>query len=143
MYILSSSKDVKLVSIDPFQSTQWKNGGKKLLKLCNLIDRHKLIEEKSFIAMPKLINKVKFDMIFIDGWHTFDYTLIDFFYALELLNMNGIIIIDDAFHKGVNKCIKYIETNYKNCKRLVSPPSVACFKKVKNDTREWDFHVDF
>ena len=143
MYILSSSKDITLISIDPFQSTQWNNCGKKLLQLCNLQARHKLMEEKSFIALPKLLDKHKFDFIFIDGWHTFDYTLIDFFYSLELLKDDGIIIIDDALHKGVGKCVKYIETNYPHCRKLVSPSTVACFKKVKKDTRDWNFHVNF
>ena len=69
MYILSSSKDTVLISIDPFQSTQWDNCGKKLIQLCNLQARHKLIEEKSFIALPKLLDKHKFDFIFIDGIH--------------------------------------------------------------------------
>ncbi len=102
-----------------------------------------MIEEKSYIALPALLKKAKFDFIFIDGWHTFDYTLIDFFYSLELLNDGGIIIIDDALHKGVSKCVKYIETNYPHCRKLVSPPTVACFKKVKKDPRDWNFHVNF
>lgn len=143
MYILSSSKDTTLISIDPFQSTQWNNYGINLLKMIKTISRHTLIEEKSFIALPKLLDKHKFDFIFIDGWHTFDYTLIDFFYSLELLKDNGIIIIDDALHKGVGKCVKYIETNYPHCRKLVSPSTVACFKKVKKDTRDWNFHVNF
>ncbi len=48
------------------------------------------------------------DFIFIDGWHTFDYTLIDFFYADKLLRKDGIILIDDALHKGVEKFVKNI-----------------------------------
>ncbi len=143
MYILSSDKNTTLISIDPFQSTQWNNSGRKLMKMIGVSSRHKLIEEKSFIALPALLKKYKFDFIFIDGWHTFDYTLIDFFYSLELLNDDGIIIIDDALHKGVSKCVKYIETNYPHCRKLVSPHTVACFKKVKKDTRDWNFHVNF
>lgn len=143
MYILSSDTDIKLISIDPFQSTQWNNSGKKLLKELNLHQRHKCIEDKSYIALPSLLEKHKFDFIFIDGWHTFDYTLLDFFYSFLLLNVGGIIIIDDALHKGVNKCVKYIETNYINCHKLKSPPTVACFKKIKEDTRELNFNVNF
>lgn len=143
MYILSASKYNTLISLDPFQSTQWNNNGKKLLKMIGVSSRHKLIEEKSFIALPALLKKQKFDFIFIDGWHTFDYTLIDFFYSLELLNDGGIIIIDDALHKGVSKCVKYIETNYPHCRKLISPSTVACFKKVKQDPRDWNFHVNF
>ena len=143
MYILSSSKDTTLISIDPFQSTQWNNYGASLIKMIGMNSRHKLIEEKSFIALPAMLKSHTFDFIFIDGWHTFDYTLLDFFYSLELLKDDGIIIIDDALHKGVGKCVKYIETNYPHCRKLVSPSTVACFKKVKKDTRDWNFHVNF
>jgi predicted O-methyltransferase YrrM len=144
MYILSSSETTKLISIDPFQSTQWNNNGKKLIQELDLHKRHTCVEEKSYLALPKLLMKHQtFDFIFIDGWHTFDYTIVDFFYAFLLLNVGGIIIIDDALHKGVNKCIKYLETNYINCRKLKSPSTIACFKKIKEDTRDWDFHVNF
>ncbi len=144
MYILSSGEDVTLISIDPFQSTQWNNNGKKLIKQLNMNHRHKIIEDKSYNALPMLLSKHKFDFIFIDGWHTFDYTLIDFFYSFLLLNIGGIIIIDDALHKGVNKCVRYLETNYTNqCKKLKSPPTVACFKKIKEDTRPLNYNVHF
>ena len=50
----------------------------------------------SYIALPKLLEKYKynyFDFIFIDGFHTFDYTLVDFFFSNLLLKINGIIVI--------------------------------------------------
>jgi predicted O-methyltransferase YrrM len=84
-----------------------------------------------------------FDMIFIDGWHTFDYTLVDFFYANLLLKINGIIIIDDALHNGVKKCVDYLTTNYVFYKKLVSPITVATFKKTRDDDRSWNFHKNF
>jgi len=92
---------------------------------------------KSYEALPELLknSEAKFDFIFIDGWHTFDYTLIDFFYADKLLKVGGIIIIDDALHKGVEKSVKYISTNYKFYQKLESPITVACYKKIKEDNR--------
>jgi len=116
-YILSTNDIVNLISIDPFQNTQWNNYGIKLLKELNLYDRHKLLLKKSHIGLPLLFNKYgpkSFDFIFIDGWHTFDYTLLDFYYSDKLLKINGIIIIDDALHKGVNKCTRFINNNYKD-----------------------------
>ena len=85
-----------------------------------------------------------FDLIFIDGFHTFDYTLIDFFYSNLLLKINGIIIIDDKLHNGVNKCIKYIETNYSYFyKSIKLSPSCAIFIKINDDNRQWYYHVNF
>ena len=105
-----------------------------------------LIEKKSYEAMPELLKKEEenFDFIFIDGWHTFDYTLVDFFYADKLLRKGGIIIIDDATHLGVKKCLKYIDTNYKDFYfRLKSHNSIACYKKTGNDKRDWNYHKFF
>ncbi|SFJ67340.1 class I SAM-dependent methyltransferase [Methylobacterium brachiatum] len=37
----------------------------------------------------------KFDVIFLDGLHTFEQTLTDLLHSVDLLNENGIIILDD------------------------------------------------
>jgi predicted O-methyltransferase YrrM len=141
MYILGYSTTT-LISIDPFQHSRWNTNGIDLLKRMGVISRHHLITEDSFIALPALLKTHTFDLIFIDGWHTFDDTLNDFFYSIKLLNTPGIIIIDNAIHPSVNKCIKYIEVNYTQCRRLVSPSTMACFKKVK-DNRDEEVYVNF
>jgi predicted O-methyltransferase YrrM len=141
-----SNKKIKLISIDPYQNTQWKNIGINLLKYYEMDSRHKLYLEKSYNCLPYLLKKYgyeKFNIIFIDGWHTFDYTLLDFFYSNLLLKKNGIIIIDDALHEGVKKCINYINTNYNYYKKRDSPKSFAVFQKIDNDTRDWNFHKNF
>ena len=149
MYILLGLKklkkdDIKLDSIDPFQETQWNNFGVKLIKKIKMEKYHKLYEDKSYIVLPKLLEKKnEYDLIFIDGWHTFDYTLLDFFYANLLLKKGGIIVIDDAYHQGVNKCLRYLDSNYKNYKRIKSPPTVGAYEKIGDDEREWSFHTNF
>lgn len=137
-----SNKKCSLISIDPNQSTQWENNGVKLLKEFNYNSRHQLIEKKSYEALPTILkdHEASFDFIFIDGWHTFDYTLVDFFYSNLLLKINGIIMIDDALHKGVTDCIKYLNKNYLFYKKLESPKTIAIYRKIKNDDREWNFH---
>ena len=80
--------DVSLMSIDPYQKdkNQWNSMGLKLIKKLELDERHHYIPEKSYISMPKLLStygEEYFDFIFIDGWHTFDYTLIDFFMQID------------------------------------------------------------
>lgn len=145
-YILTSSPQVHLTSIDPFQSTDWESSGKKLLKQTGLDKNHTLIEELSYVALPKLLEKhgeESFDFIFIDGNHLFDYTLIDFFYSDKLLKVGGILLIDDALHKGVAKCVKYIDTNYHFMKRVPSTRTQAAYLKTKKDDRPWYFHAHF
>jgi predicted O-methyltransferase YrrM len=141
MYILSYSYTT-LISIDPVQSTEWNNRGIKLLKMMGLTSRHHLMKANSFNALPALLKTHKFDFIFIDGLRTFDDTLNDFFYSVKLLNTPGIVIIDNALHPAVNKCIKYIETNYPQCRRLISPATMGCFKNMK-DADEEDIYVNF
>jgi predicted O-methyltransferase YrrM len=147
-YILLSNKNVSLMSIDPYQKdkTQWNSMGLKLIKELELDERHHYIPEKSYISMPKLLStygEEYFDFIFIDGWHTFDYTLIDFFYADRLLRIGGVILIDDALHKGVQKFIKYIESNYKNYEKIETIKTQCGYIKISHDDRDWFYHQNF
>ena len=147
-YILLANKNVNLISIDPFQKDkdQWNSMGLNLLKELGVDERHHYIGEKSYVSLPKLLStygEEYFDFIFIDGWHTFDYTLIDFFYADKLIRIGGIILIDDALHRGVTKFVNYIVNNYDNYKKIETNKTLAGFEKINNDTREWSFHGDF
>ncbi len=68
--------------IDPFQNTDWDGAGIRNLKTAG-IEFFDLIEVKSEFALPHMLEKAEgqFDLVFIDGWHTFDHTLLDCFYA--------------------------------------------------------------
>lgn len=111
LYICSSIEKIKGCNhtiIDPFQSTQWKNIGKSNLQKAGY-DFFNLIEKPSEIALPELLSSgKKYDLGFIDGWHTFDHTLIDFFYLNRLINIGGVIIIDDIGMPGIKKLMRYI-----------------------------------
>jgi len=90
------------------------------------------------------MNGTKIDFAFIDGMHTFDYTLIDFFYIDRLLNAGGVIVFDDLCIPAVNKVCRYALTNRAyslfeiqdlprlslNKKLLLSMPFLS--KKIKN-----------
>jgi len=149
VYLLMGAKetDGQLISIDPFQIPQWKSAGLQLIKEMKLKSRHTWMEEKSHTALPRLLDKKgaesSYDMVFIDGWHTFDYTLVDAYFADKLLRVGGIMIVDDFLHKGVNASMKYVITNWPHYKRLKSPNSFAAFEKIGEDKREWDFHKTF
>ena len=135
-----------LISIDPNQSTQWQGLGVENLKRDKLIQHHKLLETTSYNALPSLLNEYeeKVDFIFIDGWHTFDYTLVDFFYSDLLLKVGGYIVLDDALHAGPAKVVRYLVENYTHYKKLdVNVVTIAVFKKMKKDDREWSFHKNF
>ncbi len=148
---LKENKSGKLISIDPNQSTQWKNIAVKHLEQAGLSKYSKLMEEPSYSAMPKLLtSKIQgassMDLIFIDGMHLFDYTLVDLFYTDLLLRIGGVVVLDDIRHKGVKQAYEYILKNYSHWK-LVNPTiasgTCATFIKVENDERSWDYHNFF
>ncbi len=94
--------------IDPNQSTHWKNVGVLNLEKIGF-DSFRLIEKPSEVALPQLHSDgEKFDFGFIDGWHTFDHTLIDFFYLNRMIDIGGIIVIDDISFASINKFMRYI-----------------------------------
>jgi predicted O-methyltransferase YrrM len=137
--------DGYLYSIDPFQDTNWRCAGIANIKNAGYNKYHTWIKDKSYSAMPKFLDKDPFDFIFIDGWHTFDYTLVDMFYADRLLRIGGYLLIDDALHRGPNKAIAYSDKNYKHWKRINTdtPKTQVLYQKISEDTKDWDYHVDF
>jgi hypothetical protein len=97
--------------IDPFQSTEWDGVG--VLNLKNIgVNFFTLIEKGSEFALPILAeNEVEsIDLALIDGWHTFDQTLIDAFYLIRMLRVGGFLIIDDYEWPSVRKVVDYLET---------------------------------
>jgi predicted O-methyltransferase YrrM len=105
--------------IDPSQSTTWHSIGISNLRRAGF-DFFSLIEKPSEIALPELLaNDKKFQFIFIDGWHTFDHTLLDFFYANRLLEEGGFVAIDDADWPSISRVIHYVSKypNYRIYKR--------------------------
>ncbi|CAM9614600.1 unnamed protein product [Chrysoparadoxa australica] len=139
----------KLVSIDPNQSTTYNHIGRLNVQRSGLSDYHEVIEMTSYLAMPLLLQEVlagkreKFDMVFIDGWHTFDYTLIDFFYADLLTRVNGLIVVDDIRHTSVKSFYEYVNTNYEHCALIAATPvseTMATYQKKGDDSRTWNYH---
>ena len=133
------------VSIDPFQSTQWKNIGVQNLKRAGLRDIVDVREEKSFAALPEAVkNGETYQLIFIDGMHLFDYTLLDFFYADLMLEVGGFMVFDDGHMPSVAKVISHVLTNraYRSISTDLSH-RVAVMQKIKDDDRNWDFHAAF
>ena len=75
-----------LISIDPGQSTQWRNVGLNNVQANGLAGWHRLIEAPDYLALPDLLQQhTQLDAAYVDGWHTFDYVLLDIFYLDKLL----------------------------------------------------------
>jgi predicted O-methyltransferase YrrM len=107
---LADRPGARLSIIDPFQSADWKSIGVLNLKRSGFTC-FELIEEGSEYALPRLAKAApgSFDLIFVDGFHTFDHTLIDLFYATKVLRIGGYLIVDDAHWPSVGKVVRYYE----------------------------------
>ena len=155
--------------IDPYQNTQWRGIGMKNISRAGYSDNVTLIEERSEIALPALLSKgVRIKAAIIDGFHTFDHALIDFFYINKMLDVGGGIIFDDADWPSISRLVRHIDTypcyerffeadaasvrtRVRRAMAQVIPafnrdwdtPSCVAYRKVTQDDRNWDWHEDF
>jgi len=100
------------IVIDPSQNTEWGGIGLHNLRRAGYGEIIDFYEKPSQTILPQLETLgVKVDFAFIDGWHTFDHTLVDFFYIDKLLNVGGVVAFDDSNWPSVSKAIKFIIKN--------------------------------
>ena len=96
--------------VDPFQQALFGKAGIALLEDVGL-DNFQLIERGSEFHLPDLAEKAaQFDLVFIDGLHTFDHTMIDLFYANRLLRVGGYLVIDDCNWPVVSRAVHYFSS---------------------------------
>lgn len=160
------------IVLDPFQSSQWKGIGLSNVRRAGYERFVELREEKSEIALPQLLAEgTELDAAFIDGWHTFDHALVDFFYVNKMLRVGGIVVFDDATYPSVGKLVDHVLTygcyrlfatpepalpflnarSYRLAKRLayhahLKPsrwPSAVALEKVGPDERDWKWYRAF
>ena len=113
-------------AIDPFQSSPegFKGQGVEAIRRAGLSNLFDLIEDFDYVSLPLLVQaRRRFDLVLIDGWHSFDYTLVDMFYADLLLNVGGLLIFHDSGWPAVNKVCRFLET-HKPYERISPPVSV-------------------
>jgi len=117
---LSGQPDPSHTIIDPNQTDGWERIGIRNLE-AHGYSFYRLIEQPSEIALPQLLQRGEaFDLGFIDGYHTFDHALVDFFYLNRMLRVGGMIIFDDVSFPSISKLVRYLR-NYP-AYEIVSPP---------------------
>ncbi len=98
--------------IDFCQTGDWDGVGILNLERAG-IDFFNLIEDKSEFVLPQLVKQAEgtFDLVFVDGWHTFDHTLLDCFYATRLLRVGGYLVLDDVTWPSIRRVAAFFQ-NY-------------------------------
>jgi predicted O-methyltransferase YrrM len=99
--------------IDPIQLTDsWGGIGIANLRRAGYDDIVRFIEAPSYRALAELERSgPRIDFAFIDGWHTFDFTLVDFFFIDRMLNLGGAVVFDDASWPAIRKVCRFVKTN--------------------------------
>lgn len=109
--------------IDPYQYKHSDGAGVGNLERAGF-NSFRLVETRSEFALPDLLEQGEgqFDFILVDGWHTFDHTLLDCFYATRLLRVGGVLAIDDVSFPAVKRVVDYLKNYpcYKECGSVVS-----------------------
>lgn len=110
---LAGREGANHVIVDPFQYSQFHGIGMANLRRAGLDGLAALVQERSEFYLPKACEQGegRLDFIFIDGWHTFDHTLLDLFYATRLLRVGGVVVVDDCDHPQVSRAVRYV-SNY-------------------------------
>jgi predicted O-methyltransferase YrrM len=154
----------RVTSIDPFQNVRggegWGGVGIQTVKRAGFEGNHELLEEPSHQALPRLlVEGKKYDLILIDGWHSFDFVMVDVFYADLLLRDGGILILDDVEMASVNLVSDFIDTHKPYTplrgsvrttidpinilrRKFVRPSewgSIRAWRKVKSSRVRWNF----
>src|ERR1700740_1340773 len=102
----------KHIAIDAFQNTLWSGIGIHYLRQAGFDNLVELREQLSEYALPQLVQDgVKVDFAFIDGTHSFDQKIIDFFYVDRLLNVGGVLAFDDCNWPSIHQVCRFIATN--------------------------------
>jgi predicted O-methyltransferase YrrM len=127
-----------LTSIDPYQTAARPQGyeGAGLARVAKLTDRHTLIEEFDYLALAQLAKDgAQFECILVDGFHSFDLTLLDFFYADKLLVRGGLLLCHDSSSLPVYKALRWLETNkpyHRLSPRLYCPQAQSLSTRLAN-----------
>jgi hypothetical protein len=115
LYILEAFSETgaeKLIGMDPDQHQGFRGGGLNNIRRAGYEDLYEFHDETSQQLLPTLVGRgQRIDFAFIDGWHTFDHALIDFFFIDQILNVGGIVVFDDVGYPSIKRVCDFIITN--------------------------------
>ena len=116
LYILDAMEAAggeRLIGMDPAQhDPTWRGGGLHNVHRAGFAGRFEFHEESSHVVLPRLVVAgTRIQFAFIDGWHTFDHTLVDFFYIDQMLDAGGVVVLDDVGYPSIRRLCHFIVTN--------------------------------
>jgi len=107
--LVNNGKDRMHFGVDPNQHDFYCDAAIVSLENVGLESEFTLLNGPSHMMIPDLIeNNTVLDFAFIDGWHTPDYTLIDFFLVDKMLRQGGIVAFHDMHSPSKQKVLRFI-----------------------------------
>jgi predicted O-methyltransferase YrrM len=98
--------------IDPFQSKYWHNVGLQYVKNSGLSEHVTFYERFSYEILPdlsKLNERLQF--AYIDSTKVFDILLVDIFFISQLLDIYGVVVLDDCSFPGIRKLARFLSVH--------------------------------
>lgn len=116
LYILDALSGIpgsKLIGMDPAQhDNYWRGAGLHNVERSGHRSLYEFYEQPSEQLLPTLVQRgLKIQFAFIDGWHTFDHALVDFFYIDQMLNSGGVIVLDDVAYPAIKRVCDFVVSN--------------------------------
>jgi predicted O-methyltransferase YrrM len=97
------SHPVRHMIIDPFQTAHFAGAGVTALQRADF-SGYQLVEKLSEEVLPELWRQGEtFDFVLQDGVHTFDHSMVEFFYLDKIINVGGLLVYDDCDFNPLNK----------------------------------------
>lgn len=138
------------IAIDPMQVSHWHGIGLRAVRSSGLAGRwpfrrFRWIEERSDFALTSLARQGRrAQYAYIDGSHLFDYALSDFCLTDQLLDVGGMVLLDDLWMPSVQRVVAFIVTNMAWHERVdLGCDNLGCFRKIGHDERDWTHFEDF
>jgi len=122
----------KHIAIDPGEVTYWHGIGLKSIHDLGFDDRFEWQEAMSIDVLSKMcLDNVRAQYIYIDGHHTFDASLIDFCCSDRILDIGGVIILDDLWMPSIKTVVSFIKSNFQHYENVgVDCDNICCVKKI-------------
>lgn len=110
---LSETGAQKLIGMDPAQhDNMWRGGGLHNVDRAGYGSLYEFHEDTSQQVLPRLVARgERIGVGFIDGWHTFDHVLVDFFYIDQMLEVGGIVVFDDVGYPAIRRLCEFVVAN--------------------------------
>jgi predicted O-methyltransferase YrrM len=103
----------RLIGMDPAQfDGTWRGAGLGNVERAGYGSLYEFHQDTSQRILPMLEARgERVGIGFIDGWHTFDHVLVDFFHIDRMLEVGGIVVFDDVGYPAIRRICEFVLAN--------------------------------